>query len=96
MCSRQLRGGTNHGGRSVNKVAHSHLRGSEERKGGAGTQPRFSFFCFDSVRVPGSWIGADRFSIGLILQEPFSPLLILFGNALTDPKVSLIDATGVS
>lgn len=69
--SRQLHGATNHGGRSVNEVAHSHLRGSEERKGDAGTQASFSFFCFDSVRVPGSWVGADRFSIGLILQEPF-------------------------
>ncbi|KAK7814371.1 hypothetical protein U0070_027029 [Myodes glareolus] len=28
--------------------------------------------------------------------EPLTPLLILFGNALTDPKVSLIDAIGVS
>lgn len=54
------------------------------------------FLCFDLVRVPGSWVGADRFSIGLILQEPLTPLLILFGNALPDPKVSLIDAIGVS
>lgn len=92
----RLHGGTNHGGRSVNNVAHSHLRESEERTGDAGTQPSFSFFCFDLVRVPGSWVGADRFSIGLILQEPLTPLLILFGNALTDPKVSLIDAIGVS
>lgn len=42
----QLHGGTNHGGRSVNNVAHSHLRGSEERKGDASNQPTFSFSLF--------------------------------------------------
>lgn len=80
----RLHGRTNDGGRSVNKVAHSHLRGSEERKGDTGNQPPFSFFCFDSVQRPQ--VGADRFSIGLIFQEPRTPLLILFGNALTHPK----------
>lgn len=40
--------------------------------------------------------GLVRTDLVFILQEPLAPLLILFGNALTDPKVSLVDATSVS